>query len=322
MRRSTFLIALALFAWSASFAPAELRFPTPSIDLGEVRAGVPLAHAFTFVNTGPHAVTLMQVQPGCGCLRPHLAQCHLEPGQEGKIPLEVHTLGQAAGPHRWSMTVFYQEGEVLRQQKLEVLGNVVTEVSVQPAAVTLFTDGSLIHEVVLTDLRDQPLTIERVVATSPALQVQATPLTQDASGHWTSRIRIATAGELAPGQHDEAFTIYTSDPVYRELKVAVTVVTRVRQRVTAAPAEVTLTTGPRLVRLRDAQDQPVAVESVTAEDPGVVCSWAAGPDHQATLKLQPDRARLPEGGLRTRVRVQLSGPVREVLTIPVVVTND
>jgi hypothetical protein len=80
--------------------------------------------------------------------------------------------------------------------------------------------------------------------------------------------------------------------------------------------------GPRLVRLRDTQDQAVVVESVTVDVPGIVCSWAAGPDNQATLKLQPDRARLGDDPVRASVRVQLSQPVREVLTIPVVVAND
>ena len=75
--------------------------------------------------------------------------------------------------------------------------------------------------------------------------------------------------------------------------------------------------GPRLVRLRDTQDQPIAIEGVTADDAAVSCSWAAGPDNQATLKLQVDRARLRNPTLHTQIRVQVISPVREILTIPV-----
>jgi hypothetical protein len=316
------LIALTLTCCS-SLARADLRFPAPSVDLGDIRAGVPLSHAFSFTNTGPHTVSVTQLQPGCGCLRPHLEQHDFAPGAQGTIPLEVHTLGQAAGPHRWYLTVIYSDAATQHAQKLEVVGNVITEVSVQPAALTLFTGGTLVHEVTLTDLRAQPLNIERVLTTSPNLRAQAAPFVKDAFDHWTSRIRIEIGDQpTAQGPQAETLTIYTNDPLYRELRVAVTLIQRSSQRVVATPAEVTLSRGPRLVRLRDAQDQAVVIESATADDPAIVCSWAAGPENQATLQLQPDRAKLRDDPIHATVRVQLSQPLREVVTIPVVIAND
>jgi hypothetical protein len=315
-------IALALFTCFASFADAELRFLAPAVDLGDARAGVPMAHEFHFVNDGPGTVTLLQVLPGCGCLRPRLDQLRFAPGEHGSIPLEIHTLGQAAGPHHWYMTVVYADGAAERDKKLEVSANVVTEVSVQPASLTLFAEGSVTHEVRLTDLRPQPLVIERVVATSPDLRVEAAPLQKDAFGHWTSRIRVQTAGELPVGRQDEVLTIYTSDPLYRELKIAVTLIRRGSPRILATPSEITLASAPRLVRLRDAQDQAVTIERVTADDPAVICSWAPGPENQATIKLQAAPTLLPGGTLHTQIHVEVKTPVRENLTIPVVVSND
>jgi hypothetical protein len=322
MSRAAGVVALVLSAQFTSFAAAELRFTTPTVELGDVRAGVPLAQVFRFTNTGPDTVTLTQVQPGCGCLRPRMEQRSYAPGESGVIPLDIRTLGQAAGPHRWYMTVLYADGAVQREQKLEVVGNVVTEVSVQPAGLVLFAEGALAHEVTLTDLRPQPLTIERVETTSPQLRAAAGPLVKDAFGHWTSHIRVETTGQLPPGQQNEMLTIRTSDPLYRELQVSVTIIQRVGQRIVATPAEPTLSAGPRLVRLRDTQDQAVVIESVAADDPAIRCSWAAGPDNEATLKLQADRAALGDRSLHTAVRVQLSRPVRDVLTLPVVVPND
>jgi hypothetical protein len=219
-------IALALVTCLADIAAADLRFLPPAVDLGDARAGLPMAHAFHFVNDGPDTVTLLQVLPGCGCLRPRLDQPRIAPGEHGSIPLEIHTLGQAAGPHRWYMTVVYTDGAAEHSKKLEVSANVVTEVSVQPASLTLVAEGSVTYEVRLTDLRPEPLVIERVVATSPHLRVEAAPLQKDAFGHWTSRIRVQTAGELPVGRQDEVLTIYTNDPIYRELKVAVTLIRR------------------------------------------------------------------------------------------------
>jgi hypothetical protein len=322
MKTRAWPITLALFACFADFAAADLRFLAPAVDLGDARACVPMAHEFHFVNDGPDTVTLLQVLPGCGCLRPRLDQLRFAPGEHGSIPLEIHTLGQAAGPHRWYLTVIYADGAAERDIKLEVSANVVTEVSVQPVSLTLFAEGSVTHEVMLTDLRPQPLVIERVVATSPNLRVDAGPLEKDAFGHWTSRIRVQTAGELSIGRQDEVLTIYTSDPLYRELKVAVAVIRRGSTRLIATPSEITLGTAPRLVRLWDRQNQAVTIERVTADDPAVVCSWAPGPENQATIKLQADRNLLPGGALHTQIHVEVKCPVREDLTIPVTVSND
>jgi hypothetical protein len=154
------------------------------------------------------------------------------------------------------------------------------------------------------------------------LCVQAGPFVKDAFGHWTSHIRLETTAAMPPERQDEWITICTSDPLYRELKVAVILLPRAGRRIVATPSEVNLSAGPRLVRLHDQRDQAVVIESVTADDPVVVCSWAAGPDNQATLKLQHDRTAPGDHPQRTFVHVQISQPAREVLTIPVVVAKD
>src|SRR2546427_745493 len=103
----TVVAALAL----AGQARADLRFDGTSVNLGEVRAGVPLVCQFAFVNDGPSAVELIEARPGCGCLKPQLDQLRFVPGQHGVIPLEIHTLGQAAGPHTWLLTICYRDGD-------------------------------------------------------------------------------------------------------------------------------------------------------------------------------------------------------------------
>jgi hypothetical protein len=89
----------------------------------------------------------------------------------------------------------------------------------------------------------------------------------------------------------------------------------------ATPSEVELSAGPRLVRLADHQGRGVVVESVQSDDPAVACPWAPGPENQATLKMELDRSRWNGEGLDTQVRVQMSRPVREILTIRVRVAN-
>src|SRR5947207_10267145 len=97
-------------------ARADLRFDATAVNLGEIRAGVPLVSQFTFVNDDPGAVEVSEVRPGCGCLSARLEQRRFTAGQHGVIPLEIHTLGQAAGPHTWQLTIAYRDGDQVREK--------------------------------------------------------------------------------------------------------------------------------------------------------------------------------------------------------------
>jgi hypothetical protein len=212
---------------SAGQALADLRFDATTVQLGKIRCGPRLVQVFPFRNNGPGVVELLEARPGCGCLKSRLEQPRLAPGESGLLSLEIDTLGQAAGPHTWQLTVVYRDGEQRREQVLQMTADVFTEVSVQPAAVTLFAQGPLTHELTLTDLRPQPLLIVQVETTSTHLRAHAGPFHKDLFGHFTSKIQVEVDGSLPPGRHDETVIIHTDDPLYREIKVAVSVVKRV-----------------------------------------------------------------------------------------------
>jgi len=301
----------SLFAQS----PA-LRIENTSIDLGEIRAGVPAGCRFAFVNGGNNAVEVLEARAGCGCLQPRLNQLQFAAGARGEIALDLKTLGQAAGPHTWQLTIVYRDGDNVHEQALQVTATVVIEVSVQPASVTLFTEGVVEHSITLTDLRDQPLKILALETTSPHLRAVAAPLAKNAAGHFTSKIAVHTGSDLPAGRHEEMLIIHTNDAGYPEFKIPVTIVKQAASRIMATPSEVILN-GLRMVRLRDQQDQAVVIESVSADVPAVVCSWASGPDNQATLRIQLDATKVRAGETSATVRVQVSSPVREMITIGV-----
>ena len=73
------------------------------------------------------------------------------------------------------------------------------------------------------------------------------------------------------------------------------------------------------MRVWNAADLPVDVVRVFADHPAVVCTWAAGPGNQATVKVQVDRALRAERALETAVHIEVRAPVRETLTIPVMI---
>jgi hypothetical protein len=313
--------ALALMTTTAK-AQAELHFDAATVNLGEIRSSAPVTCHFSFVNNSTGPAEIVEVRPGCGCLQSRLDKMSLAPGERGVVTLDIRTLGQPAGPHTWTLSVFSKAGERVIEQILKITADVITEVTIQPAAVTLVTRATRTEELLLTDRRSEPLAIVQVETTTPWLRAQASPMTvSDSLGCFISRIHVEIAESCPLGRHDETVVIHTSDMLYGELKIAFTVVKLEGKDITATPSEVNLAEGSRFVRLTDLHDRPVVVKSVEADDPAINCHWAAGPQNQATLKLQIDGSKWNGAALATQVRVQISSPVCEELTIPVRVAD-
>jgi hypothetical protein len=323
---SRILPAFVVLALIAPAARADLSFPNPTVDVGEVRSGAPLRQRFAFVNQGPGAVEITDLHPGCGCLKPALEKRVYAAGESGEVTLEIHTLSQAAGPNTWEMHVAYRCGGEMRQVELTVVGRVIAEVTVQPAALVLSTEGTTSHEITLTDLRDRPLSVTGVHTSSPHLTGAVRRTAVDECGHRAIAVGVTVAADCPPGRYDETVVMLTDDPQYRELTMPVTVVKRAKQAVTASPASVSLaaTAGQpvptRIVLLRPAGDEAVAVERVEADHPAVVCTWAAGPDRCATLRVGIDRTKLPPDGLHTVIHVHISKPTPTTVDVPVTCT--
>lgn len=308
---------------AAAEARADLRFVQPIADAGNVRAGTPLRFPFTFVNEGPQAVDIMSLRASCGCLRPRVDHRTWQPGEKGEVSLEVHTLGLNAGPHTWRLYVNYQIGETTYEAALQLTGNVITEVSVQPAAVMVFADATVGHEILLTDLREHPLTISALQASSPKLKTELAGTYTDEFGRQVRKIRIEVAGDYPEGRHEEAVDIYTDDPAYRDLRVPVTIVKRSVQKLSVLPNRVDLTAAPgqavpsRIVLVRPAGQEQVVVDRVECDHPALAVQWARGPGAATTLRISIDRSKLTTPQLQATVRVHVKQPSEETLTVPV-----
>lgn len=332
LARVVLYAAALLAALAGTAARAELRFAHPQAEAGEVHSGAPLAQRFDFVNDGPTPAVVTEVRASCGCLAPRLEPAGTSlphtyrPGEQGTLLLEVNTLSQGPGIHVWSLSVLYEADGRPHETDLRLSARVVTEVTVQPAELTVFADAAVRHEIVLTDLRPQPLRVTEVRSTSPQVTGRLTDQSQDAAGHRVCRVRLEVSGDYPEGRRQEIVDLVTDDPTYRDLRVPLTVVKRGRQRLAAAPNPVALFAAPgqevpsRVVLVRDADDQPVVVGRVEADDPAVTCRWAPGPNRLATVKVHVDRSRVRGGSLQTAIHVHISKPVEETLTVPVTCT--
>lgn len=301
---------------------AQLRFPEATVQLGEIRGGAPLAHQFRF-ECGALGVRIEEIRPGCGCLKPRLTKTTFEPREHGVIPVEIHSLGQPSGSHTWRMQVVYRCNGEVHEQTLQVRGRVVTEVTVQPAALTLDVEGPATQEIKLTDLRAKPLAVVAVKTSSPHLAARIAGPTRDERSNRQFTVHVDVRADLPDGRHDETLHIYTDDLLYQHLKLPITLVKRARERIAVQPASVAWETTAgqsipaRLVRLSDRQGERLDVERVTTDSSILHCTWAVGPGNAVTVKIQLDRDKVPGGTWSGAVRVELRSPVRQIVTIPV-----
>jgi hypothetical protein len=327
-----FPAALLLATLADPQAQAELRFVETHVDVGEVRSGAPLGHRFAFVNDGPAPAVVTEVRTSCGCLAPRLEPegtrlpHTYQPGEQGALLLDVHTLGQAGGPHTWHLAVRYETAGAARETELRLEGRVVTEVSVQPAEMMVFADAAVVHELVVTDLRREPLHVRAAHTTSPRVAVRLLEESRTEAGAWVRKVRLEVAADYPEGRHEELLDLVTDDPTYAILRVPLTVVKRARQRLSATPNPVLLraaageAVASRIVLVRDMGDQAVVVDRVTADDPALTCRWAQGPNQLATVKVQVERIRVTGAELHSAIHVHISKPTAEVLVVPVTCT--
>jgi hypothetical protein len=314
-------VSIMLFL-SPVLVRAELECTLSVVDKGEVKGGLPLSHRFTIRNRGPEAVEITDVRPSCGCLGPKLGKRRLQVGESAQLLLEVNTLTQPAGVNNWRVTLRYKSGEVEQELPLYVSARIVTEITVEPPSLAIYTDTSISHEITVIDRRVEPLIVRAVSTSSPNVHTQLGEVRRDDAGHWRRAIQVEVLADCPEGTHAETLHICTSDPVYSELKVPFTIVKRARQLVSAAPSAVVLSESAerplpaRVVLLSTVDERPVRIERVESDHPAVACRWAQGPGLQATLKIRVDRKQISGDRLRAAVHVLLSEPA-ETITVPV-----
>lgn len=307
----------------AGSARADLQVAQPVIELGEVRSGPILRQRFSFVNQGKEPVEIIGARASCGCLTPRLEARTYPPGAAGSVLMEVNTLSQTPGPHSWFVHLSYKNGAVYLETALQLQANLIAEVTVRPAAVTLFADKAMSHELVLTDPRPRPLTVQAVQTSAPKLQARLGDEYRDDLGRRVRKIHVALAEDYAEGRHEEVVVIHTDDPLYQELRVLVTIVKRSPQQLSVLPNAAHLAAPPgqpvpaRMLLVRDNAAREVIVERVDADDPAIVCTWAAGPGPMATIKITIDKSRVKGTSLHSAIHIHIRQPLQQTLSVPV-----
>jgi hypothetical protein len=321
MRRPWLLLAAALFTGLAYCAVgrAALEIEAPSFYAGDVRAGAALAHRFTLVNRGSDAVEIVEVRPSCGCTTATPDRRRFGPGEAGSLMLEVNTLTQPDGPGSWRVTLLSKSGENTEEKTLTLTARVQADITLEPTALVIVTEGAVDREITLSDRRPYPLTVVKAETTSPQVRARMDEPSRGADGRWRCVVHLEAPADLPDGRHDEALHLYTSDPEYPELKMPFTVVKRSRQRVNATPAvaELRSEAPSRLVLLRGGDDDMIEIEGVDADDAAVRCEWSPGSRPTGAVRVRVDPAKTTAGGLKAMVHIRLSKPAAQTVDVPV-----
>jgi hypothetical protein len=292
-------------------AADPLRVSDPTIDAGEVRIGPSLVRKFTFTNDAAEPLTITYVRSSCGCLAPTLAQRVYETGERGELTVEVNTLSQPAGPHRWRFSLSYRCGQTTGEQSLELTAVLKQEIEVAPAAIAFRGTDPPPSVVTITDGRAKPLHVVGVSA-SPRLRAELI----------RAGVRVSIAADCPDGQATGTVTIATDDPDYREIKLPVTIDRTARRRVTALPNRATLVAGGSAMVQLHAENETVRVESVESSVPALTCRWAPGPGERSTVRIALDRTKWDGRPFNAEVRVRLQVPPGGTVIIPVSVRKD
>src|SRR5262245_57329552 len=198
------VLTLVLAGW----ASAQVQVAQSVTDLGVLRSPQQLTHRFEIVNAGTGTVDLVEVRTANGCLAPRVEPRCLAPGDKGVVTVAVNTLGQAEGPHTWTATLHYRQGDRPGEAPLELRARLTTDVTVQPAALNLFTEGVARQEVRIIDLRAQPLTIRTVQTSTPLVHARVIGSETDAQGHRVVRILVESDAAAPPGQIEDVLHIF------------------------------------------------------------------------------------------------------------------
>jgi Protein of unknown function (DUF1573) len=309
MRRICLVLSLLLAATVP--ARAQLRFSESTIDLGEVRAGAPASCRFRFENVGTTSIELVDLERSCGCMQPVWHEKRLEPGQAGTIEMNFRTLGQPEGRRTWNATLLQRVGSEIRRQPLIVTATIRNEITIEPSQAAITVTTKVMVPLLLVDHRARPLKIVDVTTKAAGVRIATVTIGPDKTA---IRLFVDASG-MAPGQHDEVLAIRTDDPAYPLLEVPLTVTRPETPAVTWSPEWTAIVLAPgqkqasALVQIRS--EKPLVVRSITASEPGMTCTWAAG-DEGTTVRIRVDRETFRSRALLPYVHVNTDGPMIDI----------
>ena len=198
---------------------------------GEVPSQPTVSAVFPFENRSARPLEIRKTTPSCGCLRtavqletgdalsePVQPAVTIEPGQSGRVIVQLDTVQETPGSHSYTIDVLTTDGDAERTQTLTYRMELPQrKVTVSPVPLLFYQANAekLEQKLTVFDARDTPLLVTGVESDSEYITSDIKTLPD---GH-TTEITVQIEGELPRGQSTTNVLILTDADGYREIRV-------------------------------------------------------------------------------------------------------
>lgn len=207
---------------------SPLIFRQYGVSLGEVGPYPAVEAYYTFRNDGDQPVTITEMVPSCGCVRCslHGNQKTFQPGEFGRLTVNMQTANGQPGPHHYTIRVAAEDGAKTHTETLSFRVTLPDrKVAVEPSEIFFYQlhgqpEERVIH---VADYRglDRSLSVTAAVCHSPQVDVEVLPPVTGENGQVRTPIRLKVPAQVPEGREITHVWIATSDPDYPRIAVPV-----------------------------------------------------------------------------------------------------
>lgn len=227
-------------AWKSHKKPPRISFDHARYELGEVREGEAVEHAFPFRNLGELDLTIDRTRSTVDCVATLPAGRTVRAKTSGVLQVALDTSGQA-GELRRTITVYTNDPRK-RTVLLTLAGTVVADVVVDPKQLYVgpVTRGLLASKTFTATVRNESIRVGAASEENPYVTLR-TKISPDGTNDLALEIQVA--GDAPFGPFDQIVRVPTSSPHQPALRLRVAGI--VRPNVTASPDRLTFGDVPR-----------------------------------------------------------------------------
>lgn len=228
------LLPLGLATWNTERVPLartvsgstqrpSLAFSQYAVHRGDVPPIGTIPIPFEFCNTGDRPLTLIKLDPSCGCLAPRVEQDKMTyaPGEWGRFYVSVKTANESPGPKEYRVRVEYDDGQP-REETVHFHMTIPRQkVTVKPSELYFYQLNGKAdsREILVEDHRGGSLEVLGAAVSSGEAIVTVGERLQHQEGYWVTPVRIDIPDRDTPGREIVTITIRTDDQEYPEIRV-------------------------------------------------------------------------------------------------------
>ena len=304
---------------STNAAGPRIQFDCTTNDFGQVLAGEPVKHIYTFTNLGRQDLVISKVLPGCGCTSAGDWTRVAKPGEIGIIPIQLNTAGFVGTIDKAISVTCNDPSQPVVALKLRGTVRRALEMNPSVAILKLLPDSPFGAATIrITNCLEAPLLLSAPQSTNTALTAE---LNTNVFGR-EYLVIISNTIALPPGNLMANITLKTSLtnlPVLGILTLA-----NVSPTFTAMPSQINLAPGPlttgqvAYVSIINNGTNPITLSDPRVSDSGVEVSLREtkpGLAFTAVLSF-PTGFKLPHGQ-KDLFSVRTSHPQCPIVELPI-----